>query len=1127
MQKEILYTMMTFEEYLAGDSRKLSDDQLKVVYSNVATIVSAGAGSGKTTVLSYRYLRLLMEQRAHVDQILTLTFTRKAASEMYERIFRLVEKVSEHNDILKEESRNFASSTISTLDSFASEIARTDCARYGISRNFQIIDKEDEEDLFRRIAFTFLDNADEDVMNLSRFFSPAQFWELFADVASRFNILTSSDEVEYEEGYRAFLQDMEASILAEIEHLMMEVGEYDGPGLVAKDFFNPSSEFYYRTVASAAKRGLGDQLPEKFNLRACTGKLLAKDQWQELKDIFNTYKELRSLLYVVDDNLAATDMAHSVAKVFSSFVRHLQSQKRRMGVLCFSDVEALALEILKNNRDVRSFYKKKFKFIMIDEFQDNSRRQRDLLFILSEREDLDGVGVPEKEDLDKTKLFFVGDDKQSIYLFRNADVAVFNALKDDIVAIGGKHLTMGTNYRSNPELLRHFNNVFKSILDGEKPHDLNERFEESMMEKLLGRDDLGGYEAIFEPIGGADNPDRCRSRVVFSKSMDPAKLDEDTVLVGKLGKEENEAEHILKLVRTMTETDEYLIPNRDGSLRRPGYDDIAVLFQKSASQMPLEKTFRREGLPYTVVSSTSITLEAVSADFIAFLKLVLYPGDKVSYFQVLRSPFVRLSDRALKFYTRYRDEYVLPEGERAFEYIPDELDESDRERLEQGAMLYRKVVGLAGRAPLTVILDTLYYEGGYSAFLKSSLALYPYEEHFQYLWETARGMDTLVEFVSHMEDRMANVSKFDVDILRLKTTGVKMMTIHKSKGLEFPIVILAGSGSWRSRNDTSRVVTYEGAPFIALDSAGESGINRLFRAWKNRRLLAEKKRLLYVALTRAETHLVVVATGEYTEKKGYYYNEKSMAYLYERGLEDDTIHIDREFPILCESDIDRKSEKVSEFPAFYDRPVAERGTFTRHKYGAKELAHIERDSGVEVESEKGEYIPGMNAEVERLILSNGLSPDYGTYVHALFEAHFNGDSSPSFSSEKLTSKQNEMVSDEGRRMEGEFYNTELYRKYVSSALTVVPEEGFVALDGDVVIEGSIDLLLLGKDYNMVIDYKTDRYLQPKDHEGQMKSYIEAVENLYPGKPCYAVLYYVRDHHSEKAMDRDGNTVDLK
>ena len=1118
---------MTFEDFLATDTRKLSDEQRAVVYSNVATIVSAGAGSGKTTVLSYRFLRLLMEKRAHVDQILTLTFTRKAAAEMYERIFRLVEKVAKDNEDLKEEARNFASSTISTLDSFAAEVARTDCARYGISRNFQTIDKEDEEELFRQIAFEFLDNADEDILNLSRFFSPSELWGLFADVATKFNILTASDPDVYEKGYEEFLYGLKSAICDEIEELMYQIGEFDRGDLGGKDLFNPATEFHYGIVAAAAKRRNVDALPTKYNLRQCTGKLLEKEEWNEIKTILKAYEELRSLLGVVCENLDSTDMSHSVARIFSSFVKELQSQKRRRGVLCFSDVEALAIEILKTNKDVRAFYKKKFKYIMIDEFQDNSRRQRDLLFILSEREDIDGVGVPEKEDLDNTKLFFVGDDKQSIYLFRNADVAVFNALKNDITAIGGKHLTMSTNYRSNPELLRHFNNIFKSILDGSKPHGLNERFEEKIMSQLLGRDDLEGYEAIFEPIGGADKPDRCKSRVVFSEQIDPAKLDVDyKTLPGKLSKEENEAENILNLVRTMTETDDYLIPNRDGTLRRPTFDDIAVLFQKSASQMPLEKTFRREGLPYTVVSSTSITLEALSSDIIAFLKLVLYPGDKVSYFQVLRSPFVRLSDEALRFYTRYRDDYLLPEGERAFEYIPEGLDDLDRERLEQAAALYRKVVGLSGRAPLTVILDTLYYEGGYAAYLKSSAALYPYEEHFQYIWETAKGMDTLVEFVNHMEERMANVSKFDVDILRLKTTGVKMMTIHKSKGLEFPIVILAGSGSWRSRTDTSRVVTYDGADFIGLDAAGDTGINRLFRSWKSRRLLAEKKRLLYVALTRAETHLVVVASGEFSSKMGYHYSESSMAYLYQRGLEDDGIHTGKEFPILVESDIDRRGEIPSDFPEFYDRPVADRGTYTRSKYGAKELAHIERDSEAEVESEKGEYIPGMDGDVERLILSNGLSPDYGTYIHALLEAHFNGDAAPIFYSEKLTAKQNEKVAEEGRRMEGEFYGTELYRKYVASADTVIPEEGFVAMDGDVVIEGSIDLLVLGKDYNLVIDYKTDRYLQPKDHEGQMKSYIEAVENLYPGKPCYAVLYYVRDHHSEKAIDREGNTVDL-
>ena len=115
----------------------------------------------------------------------------------------------------------------------------------------------------------------------------------------------------------------------------------------------------------------------------------------------------------------------------------MEEEKRRLGVLSYKDTEALARAILIDNKDVRNYYKRKFRYIMVDEFQDNNASQRDMLYLLSERLDRCGDGIPSVEETDPSKLFFVGDDKQSIYYFRGADVSVFRSLRNDISRIGG------------------------------------------------------------------------------------------------------------------------------------------------------------------------------------------------------------------------------------------------------------------------------------------------------------------------------------------------------------------------------------------------------------------------------------------------------------------------------------------------------------------------------------------------------------------------------------------------------------------------------------------------------------------------------------------------------------------
>ena len=452
--------MNTFDEFLSSSDRKLSPMQMEVVKSNVATAVSAGAGSGKTTVLSYRFLRLVMEERANADEILTLTFTKKAAAEMHGRIYSLMSSVSKSSPVVATQMRNLASAYISTLDSFSSEVARTDSARYGVSRDFDVLDEDDEIKLTKEVVAFLFEHYKEKMLPLSHTFNPESVSsDLFLPLSREVTILTDFDAESIKNVYISFLNRIEKFFLDYAFEVLREIESYKSSETSSSFLFKegPESLDSMRTYLS---NGEYEKL-SKFNLNSMRAKVYAP-----IKEVINSrWRPLLPLFSSISEN---RNSDFSYLDVFSLFISKLNSEKRRRGLLTFNDIASLALAILKENPIVRSYYKKKFKFIMIDEFQDNSSAQKDLLYILSEKECVSGTGVPKAEDLDNTKLFFVGDDKQSIYAFRNADVSVFNNLKNEIVSIGGKHLSMRTNYRSEPALIDHFNRVFPHVMRREE-----------------------------------------------------------------------------------------------------------------------------------------------------------------------------------------------------------------------------------------------------------------------------------------------------------------------------------------------------------------------------------------------------------------------------------------------------------------------------------------------------------------------------------------------------------------------------------------------------------------------------------------------------------------------------------
>ncbi|MBR1919551.1 MAG: UvrD-helicase domain-containing protein, partial [Spirochaetales bacterium] len=594
------------EQMMRREKFPPNSEQLLAIDSSENSVVSAGAGAGKTAVLSWRFLRLVMEKGVRPEEILTLTFTQKAASEMRDRIYRRLLLAGSAIDSSSLES--FSRATISTLDSFCSRIARSDAVSYGLARDIGVLDDMSANAMYERLALEFLadeENSKEAIF-ISSLFLPNEVMEKFFLKIARSVTLTGSFSAENIS--RAFFEDL-CRIYQKQRELLAE-----GMERLEEIQLTPNQQKKLDTLKEMFE---GRSFTEEFSFG-----LQGTKKGDDVSTIVNTY--INPVLktgkhYKIQDYVKMGSIEPGLLQIaLEKYARMINDQKRRLGLLTFNDIAALAVTILRDNLEVRRTFRNQYRYIMIDEFQDNNSLQRDLLFLLSERDDSasEAGRIPSISELSPDKIFLVGDEKQSIYRFRGADVSVFRSLQDDVRS-NGQSLSLKINYRSQKKLIDHFNNVFESVFENNGE----------------------SYEARYERIEAGRGANGTTSRIVFAVyNRSRIESSEDEELDGDILEAEAIGDYCLRVLTT----DEFLI---DG--RRPLPQEVAILFRSSGNQMNIEKALRRRGLPYQLTETRSLMLEAVAGDFYAFLQYLLYPEDRRSYIALLKSPFCALCEESI------------------------------------------------------------------------------------------------------------------------------------------------------------------------------------------------------------------------------------------------------------------------------------------------------------------------------------------------------------------------------------------------------------------------------------------------------------------------------------------------
>lgn len=996
--------------------------QKEAIQTRTNCVVAAGAGSGKTGVLSERFHYLVENNLAHCNEILTITFTKKAAAEMKERIYARIADLNR-----PEELALFSEAQISTVDSFCAKIVRSDCTSYGISPQFGMIDSDDYKVLTQKLAYRFIENNCQNhaVKKYLEFVSPDTLAQMLSDtVVKSFNVVDVFKPREQADNYLRVSENKAVDCVNQLRDLAssyINALQYDNHFVNNVQVLNSflCDEITADKIVFDSSRGSGEAAQ------------IHKEYKEQIKELVSSYAFFES-------SLKDRAFVYDSYKLLADYAKTVNDYKMSSSLLVFSDVMALTLDILLKNKEIRSLYKNRFRYIMVDEFQDNNDDYIKLVYLLSEKKDLCLDRVPQPEEIEDTKIFLVGDQKQSIYRFRGADVSVFKRMQTEVSKSGGKLLELDSNFRSSEKLVEFFNNLFQQVMK-----DADRDFESEFKALKACRDSVRPSRVIF-------------NNYLYTKEMIEEAPPEMASPV------QSEASSVADLIYEMTHTDNFPVKGR-----RPYYSDIAILFRQSTHQASYEKALMLRDIPYTLKTTRALTQEALVNDFYNALQLCIYPDDKLTRVAFENSPL-------------FQDLDML------------------KSTLRTGS--------------IAKSISYIWNEMGYRNFIITNPANAVFAEHYTWLLSLASYYDdngkSLSEFLDYIRPKLGQQTKIrELEIQNEGPEGVQIMTIHASKGLQFPIVIIAGldQGSDSVKVEFNSTCNNSN---IYLPCSSDKGKLRNIFDYENKNLEAqmqdaELKRLFYVACTRAETHLVLSTACriEKTEEKdGQKQGTSNMARMFlSSGIEVE----DRKFNLVTEESTFSKVRLTKESLAFakqYYKDEPDDFDYSKDHVAVTELSHLQSE-------QNGIKLPSL--ESDPIIREAELYTDFGTYVHLLIECAIKGLKAEPFENEKLTPQQNEIITKDAQELASSFISSELFAKIKDYELH--SERSFIIYDGTLKtnVEGTIDLYAVGSDSVYILDFKTDMFRNPEVHKQQLSWYAKALASVYPEKTIDSRVVYLR------------------
>ncbi len=881
---------------------KWTEEQLQAIKEKDKNIlVAAAAGSGKTAVLVERIIQKIIVDKIDIDKILVVTFTNSAAAEMRERILDAIYKKldEEPNNInLQRQILLLNNASISTIHSFCLDVIKNNFYEIDISPNFRIADTPEIELLKQEVLEDFFeelyDKKDDGFIKLINTYTTYKGDDSLKDIilkiydyiqsspfprewleryVNEFNLSSNIDFAETKWG-KILLEDFKGEVESCINRLeyinnkllkYVELEKYSkiiSEDIILYKYIIENIEnwdnVYKKVMQIEYSRWPSDK---KITIEI---KDSAKKIRDDVKKVFKNKKDsilLCESKYIINDIVEMYDILVLLEQLILEFSNRFESVKKEKNILDFSDIEHYALKLLLEKDENGNYvptqiakkYREKFSEIAIDEYQDSNYVQENILRAIS----------------NGNNLFMVGDVKQSIYKFRQAKPELFLAKyaeykdKNELHAGDNLKIQLFKNFRSRKLILDLCNLIFSNI-----------------MTKKLG--DIDYNENEFLKIEkDYENPDDININYAGKAEMHiidlKGELENEDIIEERLENEQIEARFIVWKIKELLKQNYCIYDKKQKKYRKATYKDIVILLRSTSNIAPIyEKELLNNGIP--VFSDTSSEyLKSIEIETImSVLRIIDNPRQDIPLVAVLRSPIGGFTDNELlkiRLYDKNSDFYSalkIAENDKTNQLsirVENFLNNLEKWREKQEYLGLDELIWL-------IYTDTGYYnyvnlmpDGD----LRIANLKMLFERAKEYESANFKGLFKFINFIDRL--KMSSGDLGSAKIIGENENVVRIMSIHKSKGLEFPVVFLASTGKqFNMRDLNDNILLHQelgiGPKYINYDKRIEYNTlaREAIRIKSRKEAISEEMRVLYVALTRSREKLIISGIDRDVEK---------------------------------------------------------------------------------------------------------------------------------------------------------------------------------------------------------------------------------------------------------------------
>ncbi|HZZ29247.1 MAG TPA: UvrD-helicase domain-containing protein [Pirellulales bacterium] len=853
------------------------DQQRAIEARDYSVALSAGAGCGKTFVLTERFLSELTppdsgrrqppgESLADLHEVIAITFTERAAREMRNRIRKNCYERLKAPQVDQEQHwlrllRNLDAARISTIHSFCGALLRAHAVEAGLDPNFTVVEQAQADTLLAELCEDTL----RDVLSESSNSQRSPLINLIAKLNLRrvqeavVQLIVENKTADFEpwihcgpaEVVTAWEQLRSTKImpllLAQLaqseaaQSLLEMIGQLGAAPQAVRDRCVPLSQLLSALPESG--NPVNDlkliceyaQVKGISNIKNWPDELFYERYKNSAAELREDAKKVARFAQPCGQNAEADAQAglHLLALAHTVQTRYAK-QKRELGWVDFNDLLVQAHRLLTDPAfaALQQQLASQTRLLLVDECQDTNLLQVELIKALCGSHAHHG------------KLYFVGDYKQSIYRFLGADPTVFAGLQAETPESG--RLKLSRNFRSQPAILDFVNALFCNSLS---------------IRSSTGDRSVQPYQPL--------TAQRPQATAVPAGEFLWAAGEVEEQTAGTAGQSrQNEADLIARRIRRMVDSSELLVAEKQSDHgyvpRGVQFGDIAILFRALSDVQAYEEALRNCDVPYYLVGGHAFYMQQEIYDVVNLLRALASPADVVSLAGVLRSPMFGLTDETLFWLAQHSQ--GLAAGLFA-ERWPQELDEAQQRRAKFAAQTLDHLRSRKDRLPIAALLNEAFALTGYDAALVAEFMGERKLANVRKLLEQARTFDRsgvmgLADFIVQLSQFVASVPHEPLAATHPeKTNVVRLMTVHQAKGLEFPVVFIADLN--RRSATTSDLANWhpELGPLVRINPSdkktdGVTG-HDLLRVLDNQEIEAERVRLLYVAATRAADYLVL------------------------------------------------------------------------------------------------------------------------------------------------------------------------------------------------------------------------------------------------------------------------------